>query len=388
MRICIITEYFTTPDGAATGGVEARAYNIGKRLAERHDVTVITSWTKGMPRKGVMQGMTVYRVGSNHPYTNTGAIFSRFRFAYAAYRAARALAKQKKFDVIEGCNFVSYLPAARAAKKTGARAIATYHEVWLGSWMKNKGLITGTVGNLWEQRAVRHPWDAVISVSECTKKKLEEHSVRKVQVIPNGVSEIREPGKRYPRPTVCFVGRLMPQKRVGDLLDALALLQQNENKKKKEKNKIKNLRCIIVGTGPEEEKLKQHVQQRGLKNVEFRGFVKEQEKVHEIMQKSHVLCHPSILEGFGMVLIESAAQGTPYVCSDIDVFKEVTRNGRGGLLSEQKNPRDLAEKIRHLLTNKKLFAQKVKEARVLAQDYHWNRLAAQVEKLFTSGDQK
>lgn len=385
MRICIITEYFATKDGAATGGVEARAFHVAKELAKKHDVTVITSWRDGMPRQETFSNLTVHHVGPHHPYTNVGAVVSRLRFSRAAYKEAC----RHTFDVIDGYNFVSYLPAYHAAKKTGAKSVATYHEIWLGSWIKNKGLLTGTLGSIWERAVVKKKWSRIIAVSECTKKKLEPHVRSPVVVIPNGVvlpqstaadrtpqtpnHTPKFPGPRPP--TICFVGRLTPQKRVIDLLDALSILKKHKNKA------LKNVRCIIVGTGPEEERLKEHAQKLGLGNISFLGFVKEQKDVQEILKTSTVLCHPSILEGFGMVLIEAMAYGTPYVCSDIDVFKEVTKNGKGGLLFQQKNPADLAEKIATLLTDAKKYAAKRNEAALLAQEYDWKRIAAQVEKV-------
>ncbi len=378
MRICIITEYFATKDGAATGGVEARAFHVAKELAKKHDVTVITSWRDGMPRQETFTNLTVHHAGPHHPYTNVGAVVSRLRFSHAAYKEAC----RHTFDVIDGYNFVSYLPAYYAAKKTGAKSIATYHEIWLGSWVKNKGLLTGTLGSIWERTVVKKKWDRIIAVSECTQKKLEQHVRSPVVVIPNGVvlpppsAAHRRPKTANHKPVVCFIGRLTPQKRVIDLLNALSILKKHKNKA------LTTVRCIIVGTGPEEERLKGHAQQLGLDNISFLGFVKEQKDVQNILKTSTLLCHPSVLEGFGMVLIEAMAHGTPYVCSDIDVFKEVTKNGKGGLLFQQKNPADLAEKIATLLTDAKKYAAKRNEAALLAQEYDWKRIAAQVEKIY------
>lgn len=382
MRICIITEYFATKDGAATGGVEARTFHVAKELAKKHDVTVITSWRDGMLRQETSHNITIHHVGPHHPYTNVGAVISRLRFAKAAYRTAVVLAREKPFDLIEGSNFVSYLPAYYAAQKTGAKSVATYHEVWLGSWIKNKGLLTGILGSMWERAVLKKKWGQIISVSEYTKKKLEQHVRSPIVVIPNGVvlppptTANRRPQTKNQKPTICFVGRLTPQKRVGDLLDALTLLKKHKN------NAVRNLCCIIVGTGPEEERLKEHAKKQGLDNVTFLGFVKEQKDVQNILETSTLLCHPSILEGFGMVLIEAMAHGTPYVCSDIDVFKEVTKNGKGGLLFAQKNSQDLAEKIAWLILDKKEYAKKVTEAKKLVQEYNWKHIAAQVEKVY------
>jgi len=162
-------------------------------------------------------------------------------------------------------------------------------------------------------------------------------------------------------------------KRVKDIITAIFIL-------KKDYPKIK---CKIIGDGPEKKKLAKLTKQLGLnKNIEFLGFVKNHDDVIKTIKSSHLLIHPGTVEGFGITLLESMACGVPYVCSDIEVFKEITSNGKGGLLFERKNPEDLANKIKELLNKKGLYKKKVKEALTFVKKYDWKIIAKKLETTY------
>jgi glycosyltransferase involved in cell wall biosynthesis len=375
MKIVYISEYFPYLDeDDISGGAESRCFNIAKEMSKKHNLIVITSWRKGQTRKHMIGNIKVLRVGPHHPYTNEGAILSRFKFALAAYR----IAKKIKSDIIEGYNYISYIPAYYAAKKTKAKAIKTYHEVWIGEWIKNKGIITGSFGYFWEKWVLNLKWDKIISVSKFTANRLIKNKIpkSKIDVVYNGINlkeyqKVKE--KKYKEPTVCSISRLTPKKRVNDLIRAIHLVKKD----------IPDIKLIIVGKGEESTKLKFLTRKLGLeKNIEFTGFVKEYKDVMRILKKSHIFCLPSVLEGFGIVMAEAMASETPYVCSDIEVLREVTNNGKGGLIFKQKNPIDLAHNIKELLTNKKLYSQKIKEEKELIKRYDWEKITDKINKIY------
>lgn len=376
MKIVIITEYFPESEkGELSGGVEARAFNIATGLAKskKYDVTVIAGRTGSSKEKSQFSNITVLRP-VKHKYSHGGAFFSRFRFAFAALKTAKKL----DADIIDGYNFISYLPAYFAGKKIGAKKIATYHETWLGEWIKNKGIITGTFGSLWERFVLFRDWDKIISVSEFTRKRLIKAGIKKnlITVIPNGVnlSEFKKiKSKKFKNPTICCISRLVKTKKVEDLINALLLI----------KKEIPNIECKIIGVGEERKNLEELAKKNKVeKNVEFIGFVKKAEDVKKILKSSHLLCHPSILEGFGMVIVEAMACGVPYVCSDIDPLVEVTENGKGGLIFKRQNSKDLAEKAIRLLKDKRLYSKKKKEAERLVSKYEWQNIVKKTEKIY------
>jgi glycosyltransferase involved in cell wall biosynthesis len=373
MKILILSEYFPLSDKAdITGGVEARAYNVAKYLARKHNVKIITSWKKGQKREDRFSNFEVFRVGSHHEYSHSGSFLSRLKLVKAAVKKGVEL----DIDIVDGYSYLMYLASYKIAKKKKIPSVITYHETWLGNWIKNKGIITGIPGEIWERFALTKRYEKIISVSKFTKKNLEKFGKKNVDVVHNGVdlryfSKIK--AKKYKEPTICCINRLTPKKRVGDVIQALSIIR----------TEIPNIKCKIIGKGDEINSLKNMVKNLRLEdNVDFLGFVEKNEDVIKTLKSSHLFCSASILEGFGMVLVEAMASNIPYVCSDIEPFKEVTEKGKGGLIFKAKNYSDLAIKLKLLLKNKKLYNQKIKEEKFLVRKYDWENIANQIEEIY------
>jgi glycosyltransferase involved in cell wall biosynthesis len=374
MKITYITEYFPySNEEDISGGVEARCINLSKEISKKHDITIITSWKKDQKREHNIDNIKILRVGPHHKYSNLGNIVSRLKFSLAAYKTAKKI----KADIVEGFSFISYLPAYYSAKKINAKKIATYHEVWLGEWIKHKGFLTGVLGEIWERWILSLNWDKIISVSNFTKEKLIKSKIKnsKIKVIHNGINiekyQIKE--TKYDLPTICSISRLTPQKRIKDIILALKIV----------KKEISNIQLKIIGQGKELENLKKLTNKLNLeKNIIFEGFVKHHKDVIKILKKSHIFCLPSILEGFGIVIVEAIASKTPYICSDIEVLKEITNDGKGGLIFKKKNYEDLAKKIIILLKNKKLYLTKIEEESKEVQKYEWKKISEEVNNIY------
>ena len=171
---------------------------------------------------------------------------------------------------------------------------------------------------------------------------------------------------------VCAVSRLLKYKHLDDLIAISKSFWPSPESI--------DLKVAIVGQGPEESKLKQMAS----KNVHFFGFVKKHEDVLKIMASSRVFCHPSTVEGFGIVVIEAMSLGIPAVVADIPVMREITHHGQGVLFFEPENRVDLSIKLQNLLADKKLYNQKVLEAKKLAKEYSWEKIAGQTEEVYES----
>jgi glycosyltransferase involved in cell wall biosynthesis len=140
-----------------------------------------------------------------------------------------------------------------------------------------------------------------------------------------------------------------------------------------------------VGSGSEEDRLKQLVSEQRLTSVvKFAGFLPSHHEVLKLLKSSTVFCSPSIVEGFGITLVEAIASGVPYVCSDIAPYVEISSGGKGGLLFGQGDEADLAEKLHRLLTDNKLYGKCVEEEGQLCQRYDWAKIAAEVEEVYAS----
>ena len=328
MKILWITEFFPQSSKAEiTGGVEARCFYV-KRYLEKsgHDIQVLFRSKQG----GTLSW-------SSLPLQ---ALFL-VRCFWTGLRT--------DFDLVEGTNFLTYFLAWILGVLKHRPVVFWYPDVFAGKWQEYVGII-GIFGEFMEGFILKLPGVFYIAISQTTKDKLIKNGVqeRRISVVYCGVEPIIL--KRSEKYDICAVSRLVKYKHLDDLIAA-----------------TKNFKVVIIGQGPEEKKLRQLAGN----NVRFFGFVKKHEDVLKIIASSKILCHPSMVEGFGIVVIEAASLGVPYVARDIPVISEVTHNGLGGLLFKN----NLGENINKLLTNKKLYAKKSLEAKKLVANYYWEKSA-------------
>jgi glycosyltransferase involved in cell wall biosynthesis len=117
-----------------------------------------------------------------------------------------------------------------------------------------------------------------------------------------------------------FVGRLVKIKNVSFLLSAT----------RKIISLFPNFKLCIVGSGPEEKKLKRFVKDNQLtRHVSFVGFSK---KFEQYIAQSKIFVFPSQNEGVPLVLLEAMSNKLPIVCSDYPAAKEVVRHEYNGYI--------------------------------------------------------
>lgn len=150
--------------------------------------------------------------------------------------------------------------------------------------------------------------------------------------------------------TVVAVGRLTHQKNLSDLIDVWDILGED----------TVGWNLSIVGSGEEEQQLKEKVHQKNLINVHFTGFVRNTEQVY---QKSKILVMTSLYEGLPMVLLEGQANGLSIVSYDCYTGpSEVIDNGNNGFLIPMGNKDEFAEKLKYLLKNEDELKQMSEKA--------------------------
>lgn len=371
MKILLVSEFFPTgKELQFSGGVEARNLFLAKYLSKNHKVTILTSKIKGSKNEEEILGFRILRVGPQRSYIATsGGILSRLLFIRAAIGAGQRIT----CDIVDGSNFITHFIAKSISTSKKIPVVAWYPDVWLGSWIKNAGLL-GLIGEFLERINLTRGFDAYIAISNETSRKLKKYVHSPINVITCGVepSEFQKYSAKSKSPTIITISRLTKYKNIDKLILAFALILL----------KFKNLKLIIIGTGPEEKKLIGLANELHIKNnVKFISNLPRLELTKEL-REAHIFSLPSEVEGFGIAVLEACAAGVPYVVSDIDVFKEVTKNGQGGLLSKRGSAKDLAQKLEHLLSDKKLRAKKVKEAAILARNYDWQEIANKTEELY------
>jgi len=124
------------------------------------------------------------------------------------------------------------------------------------------------------------------------------------------------------------------------------------------KKKIDSIKCVIVGNGSEEEKLKKLAKKLNLeKNINFLGKI-EHYNLPKILNISKIYISTSLSDsGLSMSTAEAMASGLPVVISDFGDNKKWVKDNENGFVVSVKNPKALAEKIVHLLGNSNLARQ-------------------------------
>lgn len=204
----------------------------------------------------------------------------------------------------------------------------------------------------------------LVTLSPSTRAELLElgYPAGNVHVSPPGVEErFSAGGRRADHPVVLSVGRLMPQKRVDLVIDALVEVQ----------SRVPDLELVIVGTGPEEARL------RALAPawVTFAGRVGDDELV-ERYRSAWVVASASVAEGWNMTVTEGGACGTPAVASRIAGHVDAIVEGETGLLATGRD--ELVAAFERLLTDHDLRRRMGEAARTHAAGFTWDAAAATV----------
>jgi glycosyltransferase involved in cell wall biosynthesis len=183
-----------------------------------------------------------------------------------------------------------------------------------------------------------------------------------VSVVFSGLDVLRSTERPDPvgPPTLCVLGRLVPNKRVELAIDALARLTPE----------FPDLRLEVLGQGYWLASLQDYAAARGVADrVRFAGFVSEEEKV-SVLATSQVNLLPSVKEGWGLVVIEAAAQGTPTVAfREAGGVSESVLDGVTGLLAS--DPDDFVARIALLLRDDEQRRQLGEKAREHADQFDW-----------------
>jgi glycosyltransferase involved in cell wall biosynthesis len=161
-----------------------------------------------------------------------------------------------------------------------------------------------------------------VAVSESTRDELVKlgFDEQRIALMPNGLDPScfattpGHPGKS-PEPLFVALGRLAPQKATGHLLDLW-----------QEVHAVTGGRLVIAGDGPERAAL----EARRVPGVEFTGRIDEEAK-RDLLASSWALVHTARREGWGLVVMEAAAQGTPSLSYDVMGLRDSIVDGVTGI---------------------------------------------------------
>jgi glycosyltransferase involved in cell wall biosynthesis len=261
-------------------------------------------------------------------------------------------------------------PAVAIARMTGTPVLGVVHDVYgLAESVRIKGPVGGLARYLGLERPLRllAP-DGFLVPSHATASRLRAVAAGPpITVVPVGADHLPrgDPVRRDPR-QIAFVGRLVRQKGLADLISALRMLRERDVP----------CRAVIVGRGPEEERLRRLVQKSSI-SVTFLGSVDDR-SLERVLRSSTALVLPSTREGWGLAVTEAAATGTPYIAYDIPAIQEQHALLCGGLVVPS-TPSALSEAIRSLVQDPARAGALGGQGQLAAAELSWVDSARVVE---------
>jgi glycosyltransferase involved in cell wall biosynthesis len=364
------------------GGGGATTKFLAQALARRgHRIHVLTGTLRGQARiETVCDGLTIERIDTHRLRSDICSIAEMARFVWAAGWRLRRLLRKQPPDVL---HLFFSMPTGAVLLFTGLRRARPYCISLLGGDVpgflpaetdRMHGLLRGLTRRIWKNAA------AVLPNSEGLATLARKTLDRQFDVLSNGVdTQFFSPQGATDDDgplRLIFVGRLVTQKGISTLLEALAHMPASAD-----------YRLTIVGDGPLRSEMSARLDTLGISGrVEWKGWVTLDE-LRDLYRRHHALVLTSNFEGMASVMLQAMASGCAVISTDVFGAHDVLGQGAGGFIVPVADAAAFAEKTSILLNpaeRKRLRAEAVERA----NDFSWDTLAQRVEQIYRSGLQR
>jgi glycosyltransferase involved in cell wall biosynthesis len=339
MRICLVYDCLYP---WTVGGAERWYRALAEQLAAGgHEVTYLTlrQWDQEAPP--LIPGVHVIAVGPRLALYTRGRRRILPPLIFGGGVLLHLLRSGRSYDVVHTASFPYFaLLAAVVGRRWGRYGIVVdWWEVWTrGYWRAYLGRLRGEIG--WGvQRLGLRSVHSAFCFSRLHERRLREEGFSGRLTRLTGIYAGRGP-VRPPAPSeavVVYAGRHIPEKRVPALIPAIAKVREH----------LPELRATIFGDGPDRAQVERLVARSGLEAwIAVPGFVDET-TLHAALDRALCLVLPSRREGYGLVVVEAAARGTPsVVVRDPDnAATELIEEGVNGFIAPSVSAEDLASAI-------------------------------------------
>lgn len=283
------------------GGAEIYTYELAKALTEE-DVRVewFSSISSNLANEEEIDGIKFIRKG-NELTTHF------YGFLYAL--------KKKDWFIIDEFNGIGFFTFFMN------NSMLLIHQLYDNFWTTELGL-KGYPFKFFEKILLAlYKKRPTLTVSNSTAEDLKKLGFENITVIHNGLDmlpldEVPEKEKTL---TLIYVGRLKKTKNPEDAIKAFIFTKELFN----------DARLWLVGDGPLYNILKDRY--GGVEGLYFRGYLDDRQK-YEHLRKAHFLLMPSVREGWGQVVIQANAMGTPAIGYNVAGLKDSIRDGDTGVM--------------------------------------------------------
>ena len=344
-KVCVIYDCFFP---LTLGGAERWYRALSDALvSEGAEVTYLTrlQWTGDRPK---IPGINIVAVcGSHELYDSEGTRLIGPTLSFGAGTFWWLIRNRSEFDAIHLANFpfFSLIGARLALVGSKTPLFVDFLEVWpLSYWRSYSGFVAGSLGALIQQLCISITKNAQVFVVENIHR-LRKSGFRGESVVLPGLfpdqQEDRIVSLAAPNPPmILFVGRHVKEKGIRELPQILVAARKTHP----------SLTMKVVGDGPERRFIESEFQQLGLSEfVHFTGRTSDAELIRIYSEASCTII-PSLREGYGIVVTESTAAGTPVIVlnNPENLAVGLIEDGTNGFVTGLK-PTEVAEAIGKVL---------------------------------------
>jgi len=262
-------------------------------------------------------------------------------FLMAAALFGVKIVRDKGIDIIHSNSYTPIFAGVIIALLTHRPHIATIHDIfsvpgkrYWRLWSQQSGVsrVSEFLGRFTERMAVNAFKTVIHTVSETSKQDIFSLGTgNPVVVIPNAIdlSLYEKPnGCRGSNVKVIFIGRHVFYKNLDVVLEAFPKVVEA----------FPDAKLVVVGDGPMKAVWMRRANRLGLgERVDFRGYVSHEEKL-QLLSESTALVLPSLVEGFGIVILEAFAMKRPVLVSNLPPMNQIVCDGVDGYLPEPHDP--------------------------------------------------
>jgi glycosyltransferase involved in cell wall biosynthesis len=340
------------------GGAEVYTHEVMKRLAKKgYDISLFTSRFRGCQSNENINGVDIIREGNK----------------YTVYKEAKNYSKAYKhhYDLmIDEINTRPFFVHKFVKEK---QVVALIHQLAREFWFYETRFPLNYIGCYYlEKKWLSNYKDTVtVTVSDSTKIDLEELGFRRVFIVPNGLNVIplSNVKEKEANPTVVFMGRLKKAKLPEHALQAFSII----------KGEIHDAKMWIIGDGYFRKKLESFKK----KDVTFYGYIPN-EKKYELLSRAHIILVPGVREGWGQIVTEANAMGTPAIGYDVPGLRDSIRHGETGITITEKTPAAMAQQAISLLRIPDRLSKYSRNALEFSRQFSWDNTANLFEKVLNS----
>ncbi len=327
-----------------TGGGERLYRSYATRAHLRGlsvDYLTATQWEGDAPRQPEFRVVPVTPALRLYDEDGVRRTSAALVFAWGLFRSLAKGRQDYGAVIVSGLPVLNVFAARAALMGSGTQVVVDYLEVWgRRQWLEYAGPITGTIAWMLQKLAV-----ALTPIATChsqlTARQLRAEGLRGQLLVSPGLIDGESghditPSAAGP-PYVLYAGRHIPDKQV-ETLPAAVLAARRD---------LPDLRLVVLGSGPSSVALDEAIAaSAGQDWVTRPGFV-SQERLDELMAGATALVNPSRREGYGLVVVEASAHGTPVVLVDGpgNAAVELVEESVNGFVAASAGPDDLGAAI-------------------------------------------